>query len=424
MSRYDTDETQHQDEEWEEYEEEEAEVAPAPVPQRSRRPPAPRATATLAPYETGDELDEEEEEPDDAALPLTTAGETATPGAGASTPARRAVRPAAAPPQRRDPTRSKRRQPIVEETIKVRPSADPVARRAMSGAVKLRLGILAALLLVVVGGAALAGAGVFNAPVTYIRTPTPDASITGKANYDAPPDKIVAKVNDVPIMYDDWQRRIGIDKNNMLADPFSAMMLNNFEGITGTRALDVLYYDSLDKLINFEIIQQQAVKENMLPSADEQKQMLDQAHAHDTTADKTFDQFLTEHKLTQAQYDHNVLASVIYAAMANKHMPATSAAKNDDERVSKFLEWVCGLRKDYKVQTFVTFAVYNQACTSGLPSDVPIVGEPTVGPEAQPTGPAPTLAPGTTAIPTPTGAAPVAPAVPTGGAAPVGTPTP
>ena len=149
-------------------------------------------------------------------------------------------------------------------------------------------------------------------------------------------------------------------------------------------------YDSLDKLINFEIIQQQAVKENMLPSADEQQQMLDQAHAHDTTPDKPFAQFLLDHKLTQEQYDHNVLASVIYAAMANKHMPATTDAKNDDERVSKFLEWMCGIRKDYKVETFVTFAVYNQACTSGLPSDVPIVAEPTQQPEAVPTGPAPT----------------------------------
>ena len=104
----------------------------------------------------------------------------------------------------------------------------------------LRLGGLAVLVVVVLGGAALAGLGAFNAPVTYAETPTPDASITGKANYDSPPDGIVARVNNVPIMYDDWQRRIGIDKNNMLADPFSAMMLNNFEGITGTRALDVL----------------------------------------------------------------------------------------------------------------------------------------------------------------------------------------
>ncbi len=436
MSRYDTDEDQLQDEEWAEYDEGVDEVAPtsAPAPGRSRRPPPPRAAATLAPYDTDDEvfdqgdeaLNQETDEAADA-LPLTGADApaVAAAAAGAGTPARRvAVRPTAAPPQRRDPTRSKRRQPTPEEAIKVRPSADPVARRSMSNGVKLRVGILAALLLVVVGGAALAGAGVFNAPVTYVLTPTPDASITGTANYNAPPDKIVAKVNDVPIMYDDWQRRIAIDKNNMLADPFSAMMLNNFEGITGTRALDVLYYDSLDKLINFEIIQQQAVKENMLPTGDEQKQMLDQAHAHDTTADKTFDQFLTEHKLTQAQYDHNVLASVIYAAMANKHMPTTTAAKNDDERVSKFLEWVCGLRKDYKVQTFVTFAVYNQACTSGLPSDVPIVGEPTVEPQAQPTGSAPTLAPGTTAIPTPTGQKSVAPAVPTGGAAPIATATP
>jgi hypothetical protein len=283
----------------------------------------------------------------------------------------------------------------------------------------LRLGVLGVLVLIVLGGATAAGLGAFNAPVIFAATPTPPAAVTGKANYDRPADGIVARVNDVPILYEDWQRRIGIDKNNMLADPFSAMMLNNFEGITGTRALDVLYYDSLDKLINFEVIQQQAVKENMLPSADEQKQMLDQAHEHDTTPDKPFAQFLTEHKLTQEQYDHNVLASVIYAAMANKHMPATTAARSDDERVDKFMQWMCEVRKDYKIEIYVTFAVYNQACTSGLPSDVPIVAEPTQQPEAVPTGPAPTLPPGTTPVDTPVQAPP---AVPTGGAAPVGTP--
>jgi hypothetical protein len=199
-------------------------------------------------------------------------------------------------------------------------------------------------------------------------------------------------------------------------------MLNNFEGITGTRALDVLYYDSLDKLINFEIIQQQAVKEQMLPTADEQQQMLDQAYANDTKPDKPFAQFLEEHKLTKEQYDHNLIASVIYAAMANKHMPAAEAAANDDERVSRFIEWMCGLRKDYKVEIYVTFAVYNQACTSGLPSDIPIVGEPTPQPEAVATGPAPTLPPGATPVNTPSSPDQAPPAVPTGGAAPVGTP--
>lgn len=413
MSRYDTEEDRQQDEEWEEYEEE-VEAAPAFPPPRTRRPPAPRFTASDDVDD--DEADAADEEPVEAPVAAT----TATSAAPAS---RRVVRAPAPPPQRRDPTRSKRRQPAADDTITVRPAASVApARRSLSRGAMLRLGIIGVLALVVVGGAALAGMGAFNAPITYAPTPTAGVGVTGKANYEPPPDKVVARVNNVPIMYDDWQRRIGIDKTNMLADPFSAMMLNNFEGITGTRALDVLYYDSLDKLINFEIIQQQAVKENMLPTADEQKQMLDQAHAHDTTPDKPFDQFLAEHKLTQEQYDHNVISSVIYAAMANKHMPAATDAKNDDERVSKFIEWLCGLRKDYKVEIYVTFAVYNQACTSGLPSDVPIVGEPTPEPQAVPTGPAPTLPPGSTPVNTPSSPNRAPPAVPTGSAAPVGTP--
>jgi hypothetical protein len=410
VSRYDTEEDRQQDAEWEEVEEE-VEAAPVLPPPRIRRPPAPRVAAIDEVIVDG-EADEAAEALD--AMPVA--------AAAGSAPARRAVRPSATPPQRRDPTRSKRRQPAGDEAITVRPAASAPARRSLSRGAMLRLGVIGVLALVVIGGASLAAFGAFNPPVTYAPTPTAGVGITGKANYDAPPDKIVARVNDVPIMYDDWQRRIGIDKTNMLADPFSAMMLNNFEGITGTRALDVLYYDSLDKLINFEIIQQQAVKENMLPTADEQKQMLDQAHAHDTTPDKPFAQFLEEHKLTQEQYDHNVIASVIYAAMANKHMPAPEAAANDDERVSRFIEWMCGLRKDYKVAIYVTFAVYNQACTSGLPSDVPIVGEPTPQPEAVATGPAPTLPPGATPVNTPSSPNQAPPAVPTGGAAPIGTP--
>jgi hypothetical protein len=412
VSRYDTEEDLAQDEQWEE--EEAVEAAPTLPPPRTRRPPAPRFTAS-APVEEADEIEEAEEaEEEPGRTPVAVA---------ASAPARRAVRPQATPPQRRDPTRSKRRQPATDEAITVRPAASAApARRSLSRGAMLRLGVIGVLALVVIGGAALAGLGAFTPPPTFAPTPTAGVGVTGKANYEPPADKVVARVNDVPIMYDDWQRRIGIDKTNMLADPFSAMMLNNFEGITGTRALDVLYYDSLDKLINFEIIQQQAVKENMVPTADEQKQMLDQAHEHDTTPDKPFAQFLEDHKMTQEQYDHNVIASVIYAAMANKHMPATTQAANDDERVSKFIEWTCGLRKDYKVEIFVTFAVYNQACTSGLPSDVPIVGEPTPQPEAVPTGPAPTLPPGATPVNTPSSPDQAPPAVPTGSAAPVGPP--
>lgn len=410
MSRYDTDEDREQDAEWAEGAEE-ADAAPAPPPQRTRRPPASRF---IAPPPVDDYEEEEDEEADEMPEETLVAATSAVP------PARRAVRAPAPPPPRRDPTRSKRRQPAgaAEEAITVRPAAAAAPRPAMSRGTLLRLGAVAVLLVIVLGGAGLAASGVFNAPVVYAATPTPDASITGKANYDKPADGIVARVNGVPIMYDDWQRRIAIDKNNMLADPFSAMMLNNFEGITGTRALDVLYYDSLDKLINFEIIQQQAVKEGMLPTADQQQQMLTQAHNNDTTPDKPFAQFLTEHKLSQELYDHNVIASVVYAAMANKHMPATTAARSDDERVSKFLEWMCGLRKDYPVQIYVTFAVYNQSCTSGLPSDVPIVAIPTEQPEAVPTGPAPTIPPGTTPVNTPM----VPQAVPTGSPAPVGTP--
>jgi hypothetical protein len=89
--------------------------------------------------------------------------------------------------------------------------------------------------------------------------------------------------------------------------------------------------------------------------------------------------------------------------MAQKHIVKQG---NADMWINSFMEWICKARQNYKVDFFVTFAVENPPCTSGLPSDIPIEGLPTPAdvPDFVPTGPA-----GPIELPSPQ---------PTGGAAP------
>src|SRR5207248_1794474 len=149
---------------------------------------------------------------------------------------------------------------------------------------------------------------------------------------------VVASVNDVPIYRRDYDERLEKDKENALNDPFFSSMANNFQGITGTRMLDVLGFDALDKLINLEVIQQEAKKEQLYPTTDAQKKdLIDQAKLNDLTGGKTFTQFLQEHNITEEQYNNSVIANTVYAVMAGKHMPQQGT---DDESTAACTSWI------------------------------------------------------------------------------------
>ena len=60
--------------------------------------------------------------------------------------------------------------------------------------------------------------------------------------------EVIATVNGVPLLYD-WQERLDRDRNPPLRPPVRPFV-NNFQGVTGTRMLDILSYDAMDKLIN------------------------------------------------------------------------------------------------------------------------------------------------------------------------------
>jgi hypothetical protein len=220
-----------------------------------------------------------------------------------------------------------------------------------------------------------------------------------------PPDPgagaVVATVNGVPIYTREYQERVARDKANALNDPLFSGLVNNFEGITGTRMLDVLSYDALDKLINMEVIQQEARKENIYPDATTQQRYIEQARASEVVG-QTFQQFLSERKITEAQYNRSVIINSVYVLMASRHMPQTGS---DDERQNAFISWMCQARKNYDVKINLTFTVQNEPCTSGLPGDIPLTtgaSEPgTEVPEPEPSAPAALTPGGAPSVPSP-----------------------
>jgi hypothetical protein len=157
-------------------------------------------------------------------------------------------------------------------------------------------------------------------------------------------------------------------------------LIGSFDTVTGTRSLDVVNQDTLDTLINLEILQQQAVKEGLFPTANQQPGLIDDAKSRDLASGVTFEQFLQARNITQQQYNRRIVRNVIFAVMANAHMPAEGTS---DERMEAFSKWICDLRKStdpatgkpaYDVKINLTFLVPNPPCSSGLPQDIAIPG--------------------------------------------------
>jgi hypothetical protein len=183
---------------------------------------------------------------------------------------------------------------------------------------------------------------------------------------------VVATVNGQPIYQDDYNDQVNKDKTNALNDPMFGALFNNFQGITGTRALDELEFDSLDKLINMQVIVQEAKKEGNYPTESMIDTMVQQAQQGDLQAGQTFTSFLQQHNLTADRYRRAVTDNVVYEVMANEHVPKTGTA---DEKSQGFVDWICTTRKNYDVKILIKFAVTdNPSCTSGLPSDLPLPG--------------------------------------------------
>ncbi|HST04869.1 MAG TPA: SurA N-terminal domain-containing protein [Chloroflexia bacterium] len=188
---------------------------------------------------------------------------------------------------------------------------------------------------------------------------------------DLPTGPTVATVNGTPIYQRDWDERANTDQQNVLSDPLFAAFFNSTT-VTGTRALDALKFDSLDKLINMEIIQQQARKEGVYPTDDQQKTLVDQAYASDRQGNESFDDMLCRLHVSEAKYKSTIIQNIVYTVMANQHMPT---AGTSDSKTDAFINWICTTRQSYDVKILATFLVQNNpSCTSGLPSDLRLPG--------------------------------------------------
>lgn len=216
----------------------------------------------------------------------------------------------------------------------------------------------------------------------------------GSANRGA----VVATINDQSIYEQDLNNRYEKDKTQQTSDPLIGSILAE-GGITSTRVLDVIKQDALDKLINMEIIQQQARKETLYPDTKTQNDLITQAKQTDVKPGQSFEDSLKEHSLTEDQYTRNVITTAVYRVMASKYMPAKGSAS---ERQTAFIKWICDTRQSYDVKVLLTFSTSNEnkPCSSGLPSDIDLTGgqlapPPPAVPSAQPSVAAP-VAPRTT----------------------------
>lgn len=251
--------------------------------------------------------------------------------------------------------------------MKVRPRSSnrPRAVEPVKDTRRVPVLIASVLLLILVAGAA-----------TYLLLRPKDNGFT-VAPADPTRGEVLAAVNGVPIYHDDWQARLDIDKNNALSDPLFKPFVNDFQGITGTRMLDILSYDSMDKLINLEVIQQQAKKEGLYPTPAQQEGLINDAKQQDLKNGGTFEQFLKDKNITADRYNRTVIQNVVYTVMANEHLPKTGTAQ---ARTDGFIKWICDTRPAYDVKIYHKFQVAeNKPCTSGLPTDLSLPGLPAEG---------------------------------------------
>ena len=173
----------------------------------------------------------------------------------------------------------------------------------------------------------------------------------------------------------------GLQGTRPLTEPLIQSLMAE-GGVTTTRMLEIIKQDALDKLINMEVIQQEAKKERLYPDATTQASLIAQAKQADVKPGQSFADSLKEHSLTQEQYENNVIASSVYRVMASKYMPQSGS---DAERQNAFITWICTTRQSYDVKILLDFpnSKNNTPCASGLPSDIPLTSNNLVPP---PTG--------------------------------------
>ncbi|MGI8586358.1 MAG: SurA N-terminal domain-containing protein [Chloroflexia bacterium] len=219
-----------------------------------------------------------------------------------------------------------------------------------------------------------------------------------------PPADAAATVNGKVITKTYWQDRLTIAKQSYV-DQFG---LNFDNSDSGKRMADVLGFDVLDQMIDFEIMLQQAKKESVVPNPTQVAANYQQARDAAAKQNMTWDQFLASQGAKDDNaFRQNIQDTYTYLALAGNHARQDGT---DQEKANSLADYICGLRPNYDVKIYVQFIVQQSPCESAR--NVP--GEPAAG-ITVPAGNTPPPQPVETGGPTkiqPTVGAPVIPPTP------------
>jgi hypothetical protein len=235
----------------------------------------------------------------------------------------------------------------------------------------------------------------------------PGGAPAGTPVSSAPPQDagdVAATVNGKPISKAAWQERVRLAKQDYI-DQFQL----NFDNDQGKRMEDVLSFDVLDQMINFEILMQEAQRQGIVtnptqvegqyqkirgnifqqeaekiapsPNPTQVAQRLQQINASPDEQTRIWSDFLKSQNMTSdAQFRQTIIDSFIYLIMATNN---TTPGATDDEKTAQFAKYICTTREKYDVKILVTFIVPQTPCESagggggnGLPSLSAVPGSP------------------------------------------------
>jgi hypothetical protein len=202
-----------------------------------------------------------------------------------------------------------------------------------------------ALLALILAGSAFAA---MNRPAAPSAAPVASAPVPGAA----------ASVNGKVIPMTAYEERLLAAKQDYI-DQFG---LNFDAPTTGIRMADVLGFDVLDQMINFEVIMQQAQKEGVVPNPTQVAQRYEQAQQAASQQHQTWDAFLkTQGVHSDAEFRQTIVDGFTYLIMAGNH---TTQNGTDEQKAAALADYICSTRKNYDVKVYVQFIVPQAPCSS------------------------------------------------------------
>jgi hypothetical protein len=408
------------------YDDEELSPGGAPAPRRAEkaRSPAPEPLDEALEGEEAYIAEDESVAAEPAGSVVDAADERLEDEEGEPAPAPVRVRPAASAPRRPAPPKPAAKPPAPKaappkstarpaaRTTSPARSATPAPRTPAPRSAKaagrtrpaetgggvprwLMIALVAVVLLGATGAVAVMGSN------------NPGGAPAGTPVSSAPPQNsgdVAATVNGKPISKAAWQERVKLAKQDYI-DQFQL----NFDNDQGKRMEDVLSFDVLDQMINFEILMQEAQSQGIVtnptqvedqyqkirgnifkqeaekiapsPNPTQVEQRLQQINADPNEQARIWSDFLKSQNMTSdAQFRQTIIDSFIYLIMATNH---TTPGATDDEKTTQFANYICSTREKYDVKILVTFIVPQTPCESanggggaGLPSLSTVPGTP------------------------------------------------